>query len=62
MPTKVGLGWKSLPGSNTLAYYENPLITAVISFIEQATGFKSFQLNPSRKYEEKVDKRICILK
>jgi hypothetical protein len=29
----IGVGWKSLPGKNTLAYYKNPLITAVISFI-----------------------------
>jgi hypothetical protein len=22
--TRVGSGWKDLPGTNTLAYYENP--------------------------------------
>ncbi len=27
------LGWKGLPGTNTLAYYEKILITAVTSFI-----------------------------
>jgi hypothetical protein len=31
-------GWKGLPGTNTLAYYGNPLITAVISFMIQAHG------------------------
>jgi hypothetical protein len=24
LPTNIRLGWKSLPGTNTLAYYENP--------------------------------------
>jgi hypothetical protein len=37
-PTNIGLGWKSLPGTNTVAYYKNPQITAVISFIVQAHG------------------------
>jgi hypothetical protein len=23
-PTNIRLGWKGLPGTNTLAYYENP--------------------------------------
>jgi hypothetical protein len=23
-PAKIRLGWKGLPGTNTLAYYENP--------------------------------------
>jgi hypothetical protein len=34
----ASLGWKGLSGTNTLAYYENPLITAVKSFIVQASG------------------------
>jgi hypothetical protein len=38
LPANIGLGWKSLPGTNTLAYYENPYITPVISFIVQAPG------------------------
>ena len=24
LPTNIRLGWKRLPGTNTLAYYENP--------------------------------------
>jgi hypothetical protein len=28
----IRLGWKGLPGTNTLAYYENLLIMAVKSF------------------------------
>jgi len=35
-PANIRLGWKGLPGSNTLAYYENLLITAVKRFIVQA--------------------------
>ncbi len=30
------LGWKALPGTDTLDYYENPLITDVKSFITLA--------------------------
>jgi hypothetical protein len=35
------LGWKGLPRTNTQAYYENPLITAVKSFIVQALCYKN---------------------
>jgi hypothetical protein len=35
-PTTIRLGWKGLSGTNTLAYYENPQIIAVKSFIVQA--------------------------
>ncbi len=24
LPTNIRLGWKALPGTNTLPYYENP--------------------------------------
>ncbi len=44
-PTNTRLGWKGLPGSNTLAYYENPQITAVKSFIVQALAFFQEQMN-----------------
>jgi hypothetical protein len=33
LPTNIRLGWKGLPGTNALGYYENPKITAVKSFI-----------------------------
>ncbi len=36
LPTNTRLGWKGLPGKNTLAYYGNPQIMAVISFMIQA--------------------------
>jgi len=35
-PKNTILGWKFLPETNTLAYYKNPYITAVKSFIVQA--------------------------
>ncbi len=31
---------KNLPGTNTLAHYENPQFTAVKTFIEMAPGFE----------------------
>jgi hypothetical protein len=34
----IRLGWKDLPGTNTLAYYGNPYFTAVISFMILAPG------------------------
>ncbi len=37
-PTNIRLGWKGLSETNTLAYYENPEITAVKCFIVQAPG------------------------
>jgi hypothetical protein len=36
LTTNNRLGWKGLPGINNLAYYGNPEITAVISFMMQA--------------------------
>ncbi len=38
LPANIKLSWKGLPGTNTLAYYENPQITTVKSFIVQAPG------------------------
>jgi hypothetical protein len=37
LPTNIRLGWKGLPRTKTLVYYENSKITAVNSFIVQAT-------------------------
>ncbi len=39
--TNIRLGWKGLPGTNTLAYYENSSITAVKGFITLAPGSRS---------------------
>jgi hypothetical protein len=38
LPANIRPGWRGLPGTNTLAYYENPSITAVKFFIVQAPG------------------------
>jgi hypothetical protein len=38
LPTNIRVSWKGLPGTNNPAYYENPEITAVKSFITQAPG------------------------
>jgi hypothetical protein len=35
-PEKIRVGWKGLPGTNALAYYEKPLHSAVKSFITLA--------------------------
>jgi hypothetical protein len=37
-PTNIRLGWKGLPGTNALAYYEKSQLTAVKSFITLAPG------------------------
>jgi hypothetical protein len=36
--TNITLGWKSLPGTNALAYYSNSKLTTVNFFITLATG------------------------
>ncbi len=38
MATNITLGLRGLPGTNTIAYYENPYITVVKSFTAQAPG------------------------
>jgi hypothetical protein len=37
-PTNIRIGWKGLPGTNTLAYNRNPYIMAVKGFIILALG------------------------
>jgi hypothetical protein len=41
LPANNTLGWKGLPGTNTLAYYENPLITEEKRFITFAGKARS---------------------
>ncbi len=41
----IRVGWKGFPGTNTLVYYENPKITAVISFMIQARGDRKLPNN-----------------
>jgi hypothetical protein len=43
-PTNISLGRKILPGTNTLAYYENPQITDEKSFITLPPGVKVIKL------------------
>ncbi len=38
LPTNIRLSWKGLPRTKTLAYYVNPYIMSVKSFIAQAPG------------------------
>ncbi len=38
LPTNIRLGWKGLPGTNTLAYYENSEILAVEGLITLGLG------------------------
>ncbi len=45
LPTNTRLGWKGLPGTDTLAYYRNLSILAVISFMIQAPGLQSAEQN-----------------
>ncbi len=53
LPKNIGLGCKGLEGINTLAYYENPQITAVKSFIGLAPRLecqaKSFIVDQQNK-------------
>jgi hypothetical protein len=35
LPANIRLSWKGLPETTTLAYYQNPKITAVKDFIVQ---------------------------
>ena len=37
-PSDIRLGWKGLPGTNSLAYYERSYLTAVKSFITLRPG------------------------
>jgi len=32
LPTNIRLGWRGLPGTNALAYYEKAILTAVKTF------------------------------
>jgi hypothetical protein len=43
-PTNIRQGWKGLPGTNTLAYYENSKIADVKSFITLGLGLVGSEL------------------
>ncbi len=50
-PTNITLGWKGLPATNSLAYYENLEIMAVKSFIAQAPGANVIKLFTALSYD-----------
>jgi hypothetical protein len=43
LPATIALGWKGLPRTNTLAYYENAEMKAAIRFILRAPGQTSIK-------------------
>jgi hypothetical protein len=50
------LGWKGLPGTNTIPYYRNRKLTAVISLMIQAPGVQKFvtAMKPKLVIDEKT--------
>jgi len=55
LPTSIRLDWKGLPGTNTLAYYENSSITAVKRFITLApAGQQWFK-------REQIKRHFCFI-
>jgi len=44
LPPNMRLGYKGLPGTNTLTYYENPYITDIKSFITLGPGVIAIKL------------------
>jgi len=49
LPTNIRLGWKGLPGTNALAYFEKSQLTAVQSFITLATGILMYMVKSLTK-------------
>ncbi len=60
LPTNVRLGWKSLPRTNTLAYYKSLEITAVKSFITLAPGQNITKLFTAVMYEGLQKARVFV--
>jgi hypothetical protein len=54
LPTNIGLGWRGLRGTNTLAYYETPYITTAISYIVQAPGITNKYLTCNKSTLELI--------
>ncbi len=48
LPTNIRLGWRGLPGTNTLVYYEHSSITTAKSFITSGpiSDFLLIAFNP----------------
>ncbi len=63
----IKLGWKGLPRTNTLAYYENPEVTSVKSLIVQAQlviyfGKKPYHLDSIKIYLKMRLGGKCVIK
>jgi len=56
LPTNIRLGWKSLPGTNPLAYSENLELTSVKRFITLATD-EDITLK-TLDFGKRVDKKL----
>jgi hypothetical protein len=51
LSTNIRLGWKGLPGTNVLAYYEKSLLTAVKKFYNIGHWFIVIKLfSPQQKF------------
>ncbi len=44
LPANNGLGWKDLPATNALAYYEQSYIKAVLQHLAQGPVLSNFNL------------------
>ncbi len=58
LPANIGLGWKGLPRTNTLAYYENLEITAVKSFRGLARGRNFYHTSCAKNCDNKYGYKI----
>jgi hypothetical protein len=55
LPTNIGLGWKGLRGTNTIAYYEKLKITGIKSLLSPTNVIKQYN-NLTKVY--KTSKKI----
>ncbi len=51
LPTNIRIGWKGLPRTNTLAYYEHSLIACVKSFITMGPGDNGIKILTAAIYK-----------
>ncbi len=59
LPANIGLGWKDLPRTNTLAYLENPYITEVKRFIVQAIRSSLVDYASLGQYLKVLEESTC---
>jgi hypothetical protein len=58
LPTNIRLGWKGLPGTNTLAFYEHLLITDINIFMTLGPGITA--IIPFSLYLYSLVLRACV--